>query len=366
MRVVVVGSKGYPSTAGAGGVEQGVRHVAEQLSALGHDVIVYERGPRATRTEGSVTIRSVPFVDRRTLAGWSHLFLSLIDALRFVRDVDVYHVHCAQNGFVCLPLRLTGARVLFHVHGCEWRARKWGVLMSLAIRASCIAGAIGAHTVVVVCDRSQRFLNSLRFLTRKVRLIPNGVPSASRVTGRMPGPHRELLFVGRIVPQKRLDLLLDAIRGLPDADLTLTIVGPMSYSEAHARQLIERTLDDARTCWLGQCSNSAVQELYRRCFAVVLPSEHEGCSNVLLEALAAGCCIVASDIPENRAVTGDAAALVHPGDATALADVLSRLLRDSAEVERLRFAARERAAQLPTWEVVSREFLAQYEREASS
>jgi glycosyltransferase involved in cell wall biosynthesis len=366
MRVVIVGSKGYPSTPGAGGVEQGVRHVAEELSALGHDVIVYERGQRATRTEGRVTIRCVPFVNRRTLAGWSHLILSLIDALISIRGVDVYHVHCAQNGFACLPLRLTGARVLFHIHGCEWRAGKWGVLMSLAIRATCIAGAIGAHTVVVVCDRSQRFLGNVLRPTRKVRLIPNGVSSTLLAAEVAPVRRREFLFVGRIVPQKRLDLLLDAFRSLPNSDVTLTIVGPTSYSETHVRQLIERTRDDTRISWLGQRSSRTVRELYRRCFAVVLPSDHEGCSNVLLEALAAGCCIVASDIPENRAVTSNAAALVQRGDATALADTLSRLLWDPTEVERLRCAARARAAQLPTWEAVTREILTQYEaRDAS-
>jgi len=366
MRVVVIGSKGYPSTPGAGGVEQGVRHVAAELSALGHDVIVYERGQRATRMEGSVMIRCVPFVNRRTLAGWSHLILSLIDALISVRGIDVFHVHCAQNGFVCLPLRLTGARVLFHIHGCEWRARKWGVLMSLAIRASCIAGAISAHTVVVVCERSKRFLGNVLRPTRKVRLIPNGVSSALLAPEVLPVRRRELLFVGRIVPQKRLDILLDAFRSLPNSDVTLTIVGPTSYSEAHAQQLIERTRDDARISWLGQRSSRTVQELYRRCLALVLPSDHEGCSNVLIEALAAGCCIVASDIPENRAVTSDAAALVQPGDPTALADVLSRLLRDPAKAEQLRCAARARAALLPTWEAVTREFLTQYQAREDS
>ncbi|HKP77037.1 MAG TPA: glycosyltransferase family 4 protein, partial [Longimicrobiaceae bacterium] len=315
MRVVVVGSKGYPSAAGAGGVEQGVRHVSEELAALGHEVIVYERGPRATRREGGVTIRSVPFVDRRTLAGWSHLAFSLLDVARTLRGVDVYHVHCAQNGFACVPLRLTGARVLFHVHGCEWRAKKWGVLMALAIRAGCIAGAIGAHSVVVVCDRSRRFLGLLRGWRRKVRLIPNGVPSAFLAEPAAAPPRRELLFVGRIVPQKRVDVLLRAFRALPDADLTLQIAGPTSHTDAHARELIDGTRYDPRVHWLGQRSRGAVRELYGRCFAVVLPSDHEGCSNVLLEALAAGCCIVASDIPENRAVTGDAAVLVPPGDA---------------------------------------------------
>jgi glycosyltransferase involved in cell wall biosynthesis len=366
MRVVIVGSKGYPSAGGAGGVEQGVMHVAEQLSTGGHDVIVYERGPRGMRREGRVTIRSVPFVDCRTLASWSHIVLSLIDARRHLRSVDVYHVHCAQNGFACVPLRWTGARVLFHVHGCEWRAKKWGVLMSLAIRLNCMVGAVAAHSVVVVCERSRRFLDGTEMLRRKTRLIANGVPSSLlAIDARRAQRRRDLLFVGRLVPQKRLDLLLQVMRDLPHG-VTLTVVGPMSHCDAYAQSLVASVSDEPRVRFLGQLDRQAVTELYARCLAVVLPSDHEGCSNVLLEALAAGCCIVASDIPENRAVTGDAATLFAPGDAQSLRSALLRLIRDQSEAARLRIAARERAATLPTWETVTHELAAEYFRKAEA
>jgi glycosyltransferase involved in cell wall biosynthesis len=368
MRVVILGSKGYPSVAGAGGVEHGVMHVAEELSNAGHDVIVYERGPRGKRREGRVTIRSVPFVNRRTLASWSHLLLSLLDAGRHLRAVDVYHVHCAQNGFACLPLRFTGARVLFHIHGCEWRAKKWGLLMSLAIRLSCVVGAIAAHSVVVVCERSSRFLAGTPRVGRKIRLIANGIPShLIALDVSRPQLRLDLLFVGRLVPQKRLDLLLQAMRDLPP-ELTLTVIGPTSHCDAYAQSLVASAANDPRVRFLGQCDRDTVAGFYARCFAVVLPSDHEGCSNVLLEALAAGCCIVASDIPENRAVTGDAAALFAAGDGEALCSTLLQLLANRSEAARLRMAARARATALPRWEAVAGALAAEYlgEREPST
>ena len=117
--------------------------------AKGHEVIVYERARSyGARIEDGIRVRSVPFLDRKTLAGWSHVALSVIDSLLRHRAVTVYHLHGAQNGFFCLPLRwLTRARVVFHLHGAEWRARKWGKMMSGLFRFSCAFGALGAHEV---------------------------------------------------------------------------------------------------------------------------------------------------------------------------------------------------------------------------
>ena len=53
-----------------------------------------------------ISVRSVPFVDWKTLAGPSHMVLSLVDSLARFRAVTVYHVHNAANGFFCIPLRL--------------------------------------------------------------------------------------------------------------------------------------------------------------------------------------------------------------------------------------------------------------------
>src|SRR5580704_7407333 len=126
MKIVMLGAKGLPGVAGSGGVEHGVREIAERLVARGHQVVVYERACcYSTRIEDGIQVQTVPFLDRKTLAGWSHMALSTIDSLIRFRGVTVYHVHGAPNGAFCLPLRwLTRARVVFHLHGAEWRTRK--------------------------------------------------------------------------------------------------------------------------------------------------------------------------------------------------------------------------------------------------
>ncbi len=319
----MLGAKGLPGSSGSGGVERGVGEVARRLVAKGHEVIVYERARSyGTRIEDGIRIRSVPFLDRKTLAGWSHVALSVIDSLLRDRAVTVYHLHGAQNGFFCLPLRwLTRARVVFHLHGAEWRARKWGKLMSRLFRCSCAFGALGAHEVGSVCTRGVMAIRRLPGTARKTWLIPNGMPDHRRQFQPISdAPIEErpfLLYAGRVVPQKRLELLIEAFKRI-DSNAQLLIAGTTSHTDSYLASLKNSSTGNPRITFLGALDYESLSNLYQRCLALVLPSEAEGCSNVLLEGLSFGCCIVTSDIAENLAVVGAAAAIFTSGDLNAL------------------------------------------------
>ena len=126
-----------------------------------------------------------------------------------------------------------------------------------------------------------------------------------------------ILYAGRLVPQKGVDLLIRALKTI-EPRIRLLIVGPESHCDRYVTYLKELAANDSRIAFVDQVDFATLGELYRRSLALVLPSYFEGCSNVLLEALACGSCIVASDIPENQAVVGEAAALFRAGDLESL------------------------------------------------
>jgi glycosyltransferase involved in cell wall biosynthesis len=96
-----------------------------------------------------------------------------------------------------------------------------------------------------------------------------------------------------------------------------------------------------RFTFLGPVSD--VPAFLRGVSIAVLPSLSEGMSNAVLEYMAAGKAIVATDVGANRAVLGDAGVIVPPGDDAALAEAILTLLNDPAETARLGAAARARA-----------------------
>ncbi len=92
--------------------------------------------------------------------------------------------------------------------------------------------------------------------------------------------------------------------------------------------------------------------------AVILPSETEGCSNVLIEAISEGCCVVSSDIPENRDVLGHSAVYFsqnHPEQS--LSYVLKRLLADMREINKFKNLAKNHSNSIPDWKFIVNKYL---------
>lgn len=145
-----------------------------------------------------------------------------------------------------------------------------------------------------------------------------------------------VLFVGRIEKRKGLAVLLEAFRGL-SGDLRLQIVG----DGPEARSLRHRFADEPRLEWLGQVSGDELARRLAAAEVLVAPAlGGESFGVVLLEAMAAGTAVLASDIPGYRLAGEAAAAWFPPGDAVALSRELSELLGDPAARARLVAAGR--------------------------
>ena len=148
-----------------------------------------------------------------------------------------------------------------------------------------------------------------------------------------------ILFVGRHEPRKGLAVLLDAFADLNrDADLWVASAGEQTAS-LKARNI-------PRVEWLGQVSEIEKAQRLRGATIACAPSiDGESFGVVLLEAMAAGTAVVASDLTGYRAVArGDNEAfLVPPGDPVALRDALRHLLDDTSERARIAKAGEARA-----------------------
>jgi phosphatidyl-myo-inositol alpha-mannosyltransferase len=145
---------------------------------------------------------------------------------------------------------------------------------------------------------------------------------------------RTILFLGRHEPRKGLAVLLRAMQLLP-ADVTLLVAGD-GPDRAHLQTAYA---DDRRIQWLGRVTDGDKIGHLRAASTVCVPSVHgESFGIVLLEAMAVGTPVVASDLPGYRALVADgtAALLVPPGDHVALAAALQCVLDDPAGTDLMR------------------------------
>jgi glycosyltransferase involved in cell wall biosynthesis len=146
-----------------------------------------------------------------------------------------------------------------------------------------------------------------------------------------------VLAVGRLVPQKGFDLLIDAfatvVQRHPNWSLVIVGEGP---EEARLRGMAGGLLARGAVTFRGAVTDLA---RYYRCAGLfVLPSRFEGFPNVLLEAMASGCAVIAADCPAGPSEIvrdGIDGSLVAPDDVRALITEMDRLMSDAAERSRL-------------------------------
>lgn len=163
---------------------------------------------------------------------------------------------------------------------------------------------------------------------------------------RVPHPGLAIAFLGRLVPERGLDLLFRACVGLA-GKWTLTVVGT-GPSQEELETLAQRLGIAARVSWLGALPRPVMEELWPGLDCVVLPSRTTqrwvmGVGRAALEAMAHGVAVVGTDSGALRELVGDAGRIVPEEDVPGLAAALQELYADRAECERLGTVGRRRA-----------------------
>ena len=208
--------------------------------------------------------------------------------------------------------------------------------------------SVRASAVVITPTETVRssVIEDLGADPERVRVVsaPLFAPADGPTHPGIDGPY--FLYPSTTEPHKNHGTLIRAFARIAGSwpDLKLVLTGAPGRSDADVAAEIERQGMGEAVLRLGRVPRELLDALIARAIAVVYPSEYEGFGLPLAEAMAAGCPVIASDLPVIREVVGEAGVLVGPGDTDGWADAMSRLLDDDALRNRLASAGRERAA----------------------
>ena len=164
-------------------------------------------------------------------------------------------------------------------------------------------------------------------------------------------PGRYILFVGRLVPENCAHMLIEAF-GQLQTDMKLVIVGDASYEETYINEL--KSTKDERVLFTGYVFGDGFKELSYHAYVFAIPTEVGGTHPVILDAMAAGACVLVNDHPPNLETIGDAGeSFSGAGGAGALAAKLKYLLESPEVVQELGKKAKERVRLEYSWETVA-------------
>lgn len=362
LRIAMIGQKGIPAR--FGGVERHVEEIGARLAAFGDEVTVYCRanycgaGDTGRDTYRGMRLHALRTLDSKHLDTITHSAWSTLAAMR--ERPDIVHYHALGPGLVApIPRWLSPARVVLTVHGLDNERAKWGAVARTVLGVGhWMSARVPDATIVVSHGLADHYAQ--RF-GRTVTYIPNGVTTPTRRPpdaiaaqyGLAAGSY--LLFVGRLVPEKAVDLLIRAYQQVPD-NRRLVIAGDSSFSDGYVTLLRRLAHDDPRVLFVGFAYDELLAELYSNAAAYVLPSYLEGMALTLLEAVSYGVPVVASDIAPNREIGPDQPGyrLFPAGEEAALAAVLRRVLAHSAHERDASSRLRERVLTEYRWDTAAR------------
>jgi len=283
-------------------------------------------------------VRRLPAIRSKHLETAVHTLLSTVHAM--ASDCDIVHYHCLGPALFSFLPRLVGKKTVVTVQGLDWRRGKWGRFASRILRWGEAAAVFAPDATMVVSRTLQRHFRQ-RY-GRNPIYVPNGTrPMARHVSGKLMEwnlrPDSYVLYLGRFSPEKNCHLLIDAFEKL-DTDMKLVLAGGSSHTDSYAKSLLGRKSDKIR--FLPWVAGNDLLELLSNAALFVLPSELEGMSLALLDAMAAGVCALTSDIPENRELVEGCGFTFRRGDQADLERMLDLLIQ-SPEL-RLQAANRQR------------------------
>lgn len=374
LKVAMIGHKRIPSR--EGGVEIVVEELSTRLVAAGHKVHVYNRKGDHVSGKGfngkanwniseykGVKILTIPTFQNGKLNALVYSVLSTIRVLFEHYDCVHYHAEgpCAM---LWLP-HFFGIRTIATIHGLDWQRDKWGRFATKYLRFGEKIATKYADEVIVLSKNMQKYF--MDTYGREVRYIPNGIKKPeikeANVIYKKWGLKKDeyILFLGRIVPEKGLQYLIDAYRDV-DTSKMLVVAGGSSNTYDYMVDIKRKAAKDYRIIFTDFVEGEELEELYSNAYLYVLPSDLEGMPISLLEAMSYGNCCIVSDIPECTEVVEDKAIVFRKSDVSDLRDKLKCYLQNPDMVGKYKSLVSEFICGKYNWEDVVEETISLYLR----
>ena len=321
MKIAMIGQKAIPFYRD-GGVETHVEELATRLASRGHDVTVFVRGRYVATKEDiwrGVHLVRVPEIPTKHLGSISSTLFAVVYAVFVARPqapsglatkaFDIIHFHGVGPALLCwIPRLFTRAKIVVTFHSIDRFHSKWGFFARGVLRLGEWFALAVPHATIAVSRSIVEYCKAQYGKTPVY--IPNGVEikksgDVSHLKQWGLKKDQYFLTVARLVRHKGIHSLIEAYKAVPDDiknEMKLVIVGAPSFTGDYETYLKELAGQDHRIVFAGYQTGDALAALYGNAYLYVHPSEYEGLSLTILEAMSFGKCVLVSDIAENREV----------------------------------------------------------------
>ncbi|SFJ99795.1 Glycosyltransferase involved in cell wall bisynthesis [Desulfomicrobium apsheronum] len=344
-----------------GGIEKYTLELGRRLVARGHQVMVFSMGHygEVAPEYAGMQVVKVPCLRHSTIEKLSSSASAVFQLIFKGEKFDIIHLHSVAAGAFAPLIRLGSmGRCILQMHGIEWQRTRWSSFGKNMLKMFEWLSLKGAHAKTAVSKTQCNFFQAQKGMD--MRYIPTGAEikellPAKEILEMGLETGKYILFASRLVREKGAHYLIPAFQQL-DTDFKLVIAGDAKGEEGYKRELRDLAGSDPRIIFPGFVEGQALGELFSNAAVYVQPSEIEGLSIALLEAMSYGNCCLVSDIPENKEAIGDAGFTFQNMNVIDLRDQLATLMSTPDLRVAVGKQARERVLNCYNWDKIVDDF----------
>ena len=354
LHIGIIGARGIPAL--YGGFETFAERLSLGLRERGHRVTVYcSSSSCGDRDKVYKGIRRVMIsnVALKSLDKFSSSFLSCLHSAFISYDVILF-LGVGPVLFAWLP-RGFGKKTVININGLEWKRQKWNRFASFYLRLSERLSGLFCHKLVTDSKGIQKYFKEA--YGRQSAFIAYGadigsVENEAVLTRYGLKKTAYFLQVCRLEPENNSHVVIEEYKKL-DTHMPLAVLGDAPYADAYKKTL--HKIANERVKFLGSVYGYDYDVIRSNAFCYIHAHEVGGTNPALLEALAAGNCVVVLDVPFNLEVIGSAG-LSFSKEPGSLKDVLNSLLTHPEIIPRLRRLSTQRVEEHYTWDKVVNDY----------
>jgi glycosyltransferase involved in cell wall biosynthesis len=352
MKIVYITSR---SLSNIGGIETYMKNLCPLLVEKGHEIILYTEGSGWGKYnfEG-VDVVTVPSINSKFFNKILSSFLATFHSLAFNRNVDLYHYNAVPAGIFSFIPKLLNNTVVFQGHGFEWKRIKWSKFTRMMIKLIDFFVILINNNITMVSKEQSNYFNNRQIITITPGVDIKDSQFSSEILTKFSIVKNEyILYLGRLVQEKKPEILIDAFTMSNINNLQLVIAGDDPNEKEYIQSLKINTNKNNNIIFTGAVYGDDKEALLQNCKVFCIPSELEGLPITLLEAMSYGKLCIASDIQANKEALGDTGLYFELNNASDLSNIISNLLcLDSTLGER----SKQRVADKFLWTSVASQF----------
>lgn len=354
LKIAILGSRGIPVN--YGGFETLAEEISTRLARRGHEITVYccrQYVKSNERIYKGVKRVTLPTIRTKVLEKPVFCFLSMLHAS--VRNFDVVLMLGVSVSFLCFIPRIFGKKVIINIDGLEWQRKKWGRLISTYLKvaermAGVMADEIITDAKLIKDYYKKKYGKDTIYISYGADIV--NIPPHDTLTRLGLEKDGYILYVSRFEPENNALLVREAYDEIVKPSKKLVMTGDASYADEYIKKV--RNTKNPNIIFTGYLFGDQYKELLSNAYFYIQATEVGGTHPALIEAMGAGNCVLANDVPEHREVLMDAGFYYNGKED--LKKKMMFLMDNDAVVDEKKLKAKQRIKEGYSWDSVTDDY----------